>query len=64
MEVPLIVIIFSCYNYLQAVLEQGSDIVIVGRGIYTSADPVETAKLFREKAYEAYVKRCNKKSSE
>ena len=45
-------------------MERGSDIVIVGRGIYTSADPVETAKLFREKAYEAYVKRCNKKSSE
>ena len=56
--------ILYCYNHLQAVLERGSDIVIVGRGIYTSADPVETAKLFREKAYEAYVKRCNKKSSE
>jgi uridine monophosphate synthetase len=39
------------------VLEKGSDIVIVGRGIIKAADPVAEAKRYQKEAWEAYEER-------
>lgn len=44
----------------KAILENGSDIVIVGRGILTAKDPLEEARRYRENAWQAYKKRCKK----
>jgi len=42
----------------KAIFERGTDIVIVGRGIIQSDDPLAQAKLYRERAWNAYLKRC------
>ena len=43
------------YNSPDRVIrEQGSDIIIVGRGIYTSSDAVAEAKRYREAGWAAY----------
>jgi len=39
------------------VIQAGSDIIIVGRGIYGSDDPVASAKEYKKVAWEAYLKR-------
>lgn len=36
-----------------------SDVIIVGRGIYQSQDPLTTARRFRERGFSAYKKRVN-----
>jgi len=36
-------------------IERGADILIVGRGITSSKDPVETAKRYRDTGFEAYL---------
>lgn len=40
----------------KAILENGTDIIIVGRGIIAANDPVAVAKIYRERAWEAYQK--------
>lgn len=44
----------------KALLEQGTDIIIVGRGILTAKDPREEARRYREQGWRAYEKRCQK----
>lgn len=39
------------------IYEKESDVIIVGRGIYDSDNPVEQAKLYRQEAWQAYLKR-------
>jgi orotidine 5'-phosphate decarboxylase subfamily 1 len=41
-----------------AILEQDTDIIIVGRGIYEAADPQEAAKEYRHAAWQAYQEKC------
>lgn len=43
-----------------AILENGSDIIIAGRGILHSAEPLETAKKYREAGWESYLRRCER----
>ena len=42
----------------QAVVEQGADIIIVGRGIYHAQSSIKMAQQYREQGWEAYQKRC------
>ena len=44
----------------KAILENGSDVIIVGRGIIAANDPVASARTYRERGWEAYVKRCER----
>ncbi len=41
----------------QAILEKNSDIIIVGRGIYQSEDPLAEAQKYRRAGWEAYLQR-------
>jgi len=36
--------------------EKGSDVIIVGRGIYQSKDPAKSAKEYQEQSWQAYMK--------
>lgn len=42
----------------QAVIENGSDIIIVGRGIYEAEAPLVAAKKYRKLSWEAYIACC------
>lgn len=43
-----------------AVLEQGTDIIIVGRGIISHDDPLAEAKKYRISGWSAYLERCER----
>lgn len=43
------------YNTPEAAIKGGSDVLIVGRGIYQVADPASEAKKYREQAWQAYL---------
>lgn len=42
----------------QAIVERGSDVIIVGRGIISEPDPIKAAKQYRDAAWQGYIKRC------
>lgn len=44
----------------KAILENGSDVIIVGRGIIKANDPKAEAKKYRDLAFGYYLKRCKK----
>lgn len=44
----------------KAILENGSDVIIVGRGITGADDPLAEAKKYRENGWKSYLKRCEK----
>lgn len=48
-------------NYLhpeKVILENGCDVIIVGRGIYQASNPLLAAQEFRTLGWQAYLKRC------
>jgi uridine monophosphate synthetase len=42
----------------QAITQQGTDIIIVGRGIYQAKDPAMSANIYRKTAWKAYLACC------
>jgi uridine monophosphate synthetase len=41
-----------------AILENGTDVIIVGRGIIAANDPLAEAKIYRARGFDAYRQRC------
>jgi orotidine-5'-phosphate decarboxylase len=41
------------------IVKGGSDVIIVGRGIYGSGDPVVNASEYQKAGWDAYMERCN-----
>ncbi|MCJ1467043.1 orotidine 5'-phosphate decarboxylase [Pseudocyphellaria aurata] len=48
----------------EAVVEDGADIIIVGRGVLEANDPREEAERYRKKAWEAYEERIGRRNEE
>jgi uridine monophosphate synthetase len=44
------------YKTPESVMEAGSDVIIVGRGIYGAQEPQIQAKIYRQVGWEAYFK--------
>lgn len=48
----------QCYNTPEmAIIDRKCDIIIVGRGIINSSDPISTAIKYKEIAYNSYLRR-------
>ncbi len=45
------------YNTPESMIQKGTDIIIVGRGIYEAENPKEEAAYYRKLAWDAYIKR-------
>lgn len=43
----------------KAIIENGADIIIIGRGIITAKDPIAETRKYREQAWKAHLKRRN-----
>ncbi|MFU8797617.1 MAG: orotidine-5'-phosphate decarboxylase [Gammaproteobacteria bacterium] len=43
----------------KVIAEYGSDVMIVGRGIYHAPDPLAAARQFREMGWQGYLERCH-----
>lgn len=52
------------YQTPETAIGRGADFIISGRGIYATADPIETAKLYQKEGWEAYEARTDAKASE
>lgn len=48
----------QAYTTPEHAIMRGSDIIIVGRGIYQATDPAQAAHTYRQVAWQAYCKRC------
>jgi uridine monophosphate synthetase len=47
------------YQTPESVVRAGSDVIIVGRGIYGSKDPCSQSKVYRQAGWKAYAKRTS-----
>src|SRR3990167_8030387 len=43
----------------KAIVERGTDVIIVGRGIIAASDPVDEARKYRDSGWWAYTQRCD-----
>ncbi|XP_049849152.1 uncharacterized protein LOC126317522 [Schistocerca gregaria] len=46
----------QCYRTPESAVESGADVIIVGRGILESPDPVAAAKMYRSRCWDAYLR--------
>lgn len=47
----------------KAIVENGSDVIIVGRGIIRAENPLAEAKKYRENGWQSYLQRCSQEPS-
>jgi orotidine-5'-phosphate decarboxylase len=50
------------YQTPASAVGRGADFIIVGRGIYAAADPIEAVKLYQKEGWEAYLERIQSRS--
>lgn len=57
MKVLLIIFVISLGPSQKVIVENGTDIIIVGRGVYEAADPAAAAQLYQTAGWAAYEQR-------